>query len=53
MKEPAEYTIVRYGGDQLRRYKLVSPAGVELAFGMTYRTARKIADSLNTTRWQG
>lgn len=33
-----------------RRYVLVNPSGVEIAFGMTYRVASDFRDRLNAER---
>ena len=61
--KPNEYTIRRQpwrpvGEDgtvvgPIDPHEVLNPSGVPIAFGMSWRTARKIADSLNTTRWQG
>ena len=46
------YTIERYHGTGGRRYMLLNPSGEPIAAGMSWRTARRIADALNTVRWQ-
>lgn len=51
-KKPAEYTICRTHA-QPEMYAVLNPHGIVICQRSTWRTARKIADALNTVRWQG
>jgi hypothetical protein len=44
------YTIARTHKRYHRRYNLVNPSGVTVAFWMTWRVARMVCDSVNETR---
>ena len=54
MKDGTEsgYDIRRTQVGPPEQYCLVNPSGIEIAFGMSWRVARRIADALNTVRWQ-
>ena len=46
------YTIQREDWLDVRSYKLLNPFGHIIAEGLSWRTARKIADALNAQRGQ-
>lgn len=51
--KPNEYTIKRTYAGPPELYAVLNPHGIVLCYGSTWRTARKIADALNTVRGQG
>lgn len=47
-----EYTIRRTTLGPPEQYAVLNPSGVVICHGASWRSARRIADALNTVRWQ-